>query len=245
MPQTHAIHDSQSLIRQRLLEKIEMHRDSTRVGLQAAQRTSAFIEENDIDNLERQSGQRLSIKSFEERVQKIVPNIIFRTNYLTENQARFLHLNPGATTRRMIQILPDGKLIDLAGFQNQAMLPEYTIVLTRTKRIPAPVDQFKHIRAGDGSWVKVPYVNGKDIPQARETRLADGTKHFEFDQSKAAPGEQFIKEPAGTLVGWRTLLARLVGHKLVTPEEVEREFGRSQKASWAVRMGRRDIELPL
>lgn len=239
----HSVHDSAARERQSFFGQIEQHRDITRVGLEAAQKTSSFINETNIDDLEKQSGTRLSITKFEDRVQKICPSVIFRTNFLTEGQAKFLHLNSGATTRRMIQVLPDGSLKDLAGFQNQALLPEYTLVLTRLKRVPRQVEQHKLLRAADGTWVKVPKIDGRDIPNAKESKTNDGVRHFEFDRKGETPGETYIKEPAGTLVGWRTLLARLVGYKLVTPEDVEREFGRSPRASWAVRMGRRDVSL--
>lgn len=238
---SHAVHDSASKERQVALGQIESHRDLTRVAFEAAHKTSSFIDENEIDNIERQSGQRMSITEFERRVQKICPDIRFRSNFLTDEQARFLHLAPGSTTRRMLHLRPDGSLVDLAGFQNQAMLPEYTIVLTRPKRVPVNIDRFKHIKAADGSWVKVPFIPGGDIPKA--TPLDDG--QFKFNGPK--PGERVLKEPAGTLVGWRTLVARLGprGYNLVTTDAIECEFGTSDRASWAVRMGKRDLPLEI
>ena len=243
---SHSVHDSASKDRQRIWGRIEQHRDSLKVGLEAAKRTSIFIQENDIANLEKQSGQRLSIVDFESRVQKLCPSILFRTNPLTDDQARLLNLQPGATTRRMLQVMPDGKMKDLAGFQNQAMLPEFTVVLVRQKRVPVDTGSYKHIRAADGSWVKIPYVDGKDIPKYTETKAEDGSRKFVFDKSEGpGPGFEMWNEPAGTLVGWRSLLARLVGYHLLTPDQVEREFGTSSRASWAVRMGKRDIDLPI
>lgn len=226
MSSHHFVHDSASRERQHQGEQLEAHRDLLRVSTKAALETSRIVDEKDLANLEKQSGQRLGTQDFEQRCQKLVPSLKFDTNHLTADHAKALHLAPSSTCRRMYRTTPEGPLQYLGSHLDQAMIPEFQVMLTRTKRLPALITDFQHVKAQDGSWVRVPCIKGSDIPK-------------DDDTTSSRPGEISVKEPAGCIPGWRTVLAKLVGYGLTTPEAVEREFGSPDNLTWAIRMGRR------
>lgn len=236
--QIHAVHDSASKERQQQYALVEQHRDMQRVAWEAMERTSAWIEETDIDNIERQSGQRMARTEFERRVQILCPSVRFCGNIIEGDNARAVHLEPGTKTRCMLQLLPDGTTRYLGGYLDQPLLPEKSIILTRKERIPAPIDKTIDLKGDDGTWERIPYIDGKDIPKSEW----DG-KGYQFDRSVSTPGEQWVKKPVGMIRGWRTMLAQLVLYGLATPNAIEREFGSLDSASWAKYMGKKDVTL--
>lgn len=224
--QTHFVFDEASLDRQAKGAALEAHRAKTEASARQALEVSKIIDERDQTNMEKQGGKRLSRTDFEKRLQKLVPALRFDTNHLTDEQAAFLCLESGSSSRRVFYERADGTMQYLAAYQNHAVLPEYQILLTRTRRVPAPILEHRHMRAADGSMLKVPFIDGADIPK---DPLAKGER----------PGEREVKEPAGSLVGWRTVLAKLiVEHRLISVDDAEREFRAGERVSWAAKVGK-------
>ena len=219
----HTVFDSESLARQKQGE-IREERAANELATYLAKMCQAHVVLiNQWNDFEHQQGHRLLAQVFEQKVKKLNPNITFFTRPLTDNQARFCGLAPGSSMKSMDLLLPNGTSKPIAGYQNHPILPEYTILLQREVKIPNPL---------------VNHAKGKDFPKAKKITKPDGTTEWTYDD--LTPFESKGYEAAGTLVGWRTLLARLVLERISTPEAIEREFGASDRETWAVRMGRRD-----
>lgn len=222
MSTTHAVFDEASLERQVKEANKEATRQKLIDSFVRLNEQRRWAQENKIDDIEHQSGNRMFINIVEEKIKRLVPNAIFRVQFLTDNEARICGQAPGSSLRSLDIVHQDGTREAIIGFQNQAILPEFMVELTRTKRVPNP------------------YINNlsmKDVPDT--VLLSDGTEDEpKYKWEKCLPWETEVTEPCGLLVGWRTLLARLVHKGLTTPVAVEAEFGSADRASWANLMGK-------
>lgn len=223
----HAIFDEASLQRQLRGQQREATRQAYLDTYIATNKQRRWAEENDIANIERQSGSRMLIMSLEQRVKKLVPSIVFTVKPLTDSQCDFCCLAHGSTLRSMDVLEQDGSHTPIIGFQNQPILPEFTIELIRKKRIPNP-----HVQN----------LSMLDVPDT--VLMSDGTEDEpKYKWEKALPWEIEVTDPCGTIVGWRSILARLVEAKLSTPELIEAEFGSADRASWANLMGKQKFNV--
>ncbi len=242
MPQQ-GVFDTESLARQARGDAREQYQEGVAVAAQAALETSKAVDERDYNNFEKQAGHQLSVSEFETRLKKLDPSFLFDTNHLSDSQAAFLHLAPGSTTRRVWRRLPSGAPEYLAAYMDQALLPERTVMLTRPKRVPVPIEDHKLMKVA-GEWVKVPNISALDMPPVKQIGAEpDGKPVYEWGAGPR-PGQVIAKEPCGMIVGWRTVLAQLRGRKVLTADQIEREFGVDDSHIWAVRMGRRDGTIP-
>jgi hypothetical protein len=219
-----AVFDSVSLARQAQGEVYERTASLLETALLSQMDNARVVRENDYTNLEKQSGKQMILSVFESKCQLLVPNLMFRDGWkLPKWQADILHLKEGSRLRLMEYRHPDNTVETIAKWQGGTILPEFTIILTKPKKIPTP---------------RLDVYSAADWPKYQKKE--DGTHEFDGP----TPLEQIIEEPAGMVTGWRSLVTRLVQLKFTTPTEVEKVFGTVDNASWATRMGHQSHILP-
>lgn len=222
----HAVFDSKTLRAQAAMATYESKQQEQRDWFLQKMETRRYAEINDYGNIERQQGRRLTAPSLESKIKKLVPQAVFITRPLSDSNALFCGLAPGSSLKSLDIKKPDNTQYPLIGYQNHPIVPEYSIILHRKVKIQNPL-----VKEADSS----------QFPKSEKVKQADGTYKWVFDGP--TPFEIETYEECGTIVGWRSILARLVRERLTTPEACDREFGTSDRLSWAVRSGRRDEAL--
>lgn len=187
---------------------------------------SASVEEYDIStaNAERQLGRTMWASELEARLKKLSPGLLFE-------------VNPTNPSMKAIYKIRDGKKVFVCAYHNGVM-PEYSIMRVRTT-----------MERDYNTWS----VDRKDFPKAeavpsgiyKKVNAAgdlETVPAWKFPEDTVLPGWRKIQIPWGEAMrGWRTVLVRLVMDGLVSPEQVERVFSPSDRASWAGLLGKRTI----
>lgn len=234
--------DSEDLARHAAFAKAEAHIDIVTTAAKAMTDTARYVSERDHTQFEKQAGKQMPIATFETKLKALCPALAFDTNKPGDNNLAAIGLSPGTTCRRVFHDGPEGMQY-LCSYQNHPLLPEFTVFITREKIVPVPYERTRQMWDDETrSWITVPFFDPKDAPKSRRVDNEDGTWHYEFDKGPV-PGQAIEREVAGQLVGWRTVLARLVGYKLITPTQAEHAFGSPENENWAIRMGRKEGQL--
>lgn len=201
----------------------EEHRQRLMDKVLALEDTARYIDENQMANLEHQEGKRMLAAEFERRICKLSRDLVFDTRELTDAGAEDQGLPKGSSIRSICKRLPSGKLQYVASYPYLPYLPEYTIILMKKVRKPTTGQNYSR----------------HDFPAAEKVMQEDGT--WKWQHKGPTPFDQFVDEPCGKIPGWRSALLLLVFGGFVTASAVEREFGSSDRATWAQKLGKQKI----
>lgn len=221
----HSVFDEASLQRQVLGDEKEKYRQGLLDRVDAAKATIRYLDVNNMTSFEHQAGKQMQIEEFETKIKRLVPDIVFVTDTPPTWKCDWLHLPRGTKLRAAGRVLPDGSSEILLSFIQRPLLPEFTVILTHKVQHPTLLAN----------------VNALDFPKAERVEQPDGTFKWEF--AGPTPLDNWIDEPCGTIPGWRSALVLLVAKGLTNPTAVARVFGDADRASWAVRLGRRQIDI--
>lgn len=219
----HAVFDSDSIVRQRLQEAKEAIWQQEADYTRAFADTYRFINEEDVNSLERQAGKRLVKSIFESRLTALNPNISFHTWFPDEYTSAFMNLPEGVGVRDVYRNTQEGRE-KVSRYRDEAILNEYSIVLLRDKKVPA---------LGQNGFLEKTIT---DLPKVHRTKLPDGTWDVEFEG--LANTERIMKEPCGEIRGWRSVLLQLIKARVLDLGAVEREFGAGDRLTWASKLGK-------
>lgn len=220
--ETHAVFDESSLVGQQAGLEREITRQILADAVAAMKDTTKAIYEHDMANIEKQTGRQMASRIFEAKVKSIAPQIVF------ESRAGHVFLADGiikaSTIKWMFFVFPDGHKTYLMSYEDRPMLPEYTVLLMKRTKIPSTIE----------------HASARDFPDKPEhVQRPDGTWHWVYRDP--TPLDDFNDECCGTIPGWRSALALLIGMGIANPDAIEREFGGADKATWAAKLGKKKI----
>jgi len=223
----HSVFDTESRIRQFYGEVAEAERQQHIDALARIEDHARFVKNNNMDDFVHQAGQMLELQDFIARLRKVVGGqVLFERKQCTPEECEFLGLPAGAVVMHLMRPLPDGTKESVANFLAVERVPEYTLILLVPKVIERlPTDNVLI----DGKRYKG--FHGHDFPDFEEHRRPDGA--IEYKPLGPMPNEVLTWEPAGQIPGWRSVLLLCLAHGLATLGAVEREFGSSDRATWA------------
>lgn len=226
----HAVFDEASLVRQAIGADLEAKEQEAFDIVSRLKETSRFISTEKLNDLEHQCGEMLPLGVFEARLVKLCTgvNLHWTQNGLAPHNCQFLGL-PLATVIKSLHIqLADGKLQWVASYVASEMLPEYTLILTSTQRMPAPRT----------------HMSARDFPKAETYMDANGQLAWKF--TGPTPFDAYTYEqPEGKVPGWREVLYRCIAAGIVGLGAAELEFRPSDRASWAMKTGKQRLALEL
>jgi hypothetical protein len=145
-------------------------------------------------------------------------------------------INPFRPTIWNLYMIKNGKKSHVAAFHNEVM-PEFSYMGTMEVEHPTlayaqevtghPVVPKKEVKS---LWAK--------LGEAQKT-YSDGEfwQHVEELRPNTTPKQKVLWREE--FRGWRTVLLKLVVHKLTTPDLVERLVGAAERESWASHLGKR------
>jgi len=241
MPTAHAVFDSASLVAQEIDLARERVAHELRQQYIAQLDQHCSINEKNLVHMDKQAGRKLTLGAFEAKLKKLLPELLVDTNYLSDETAAFLSVAKGASTRRgwlpvpVTEDNPKGMKY-LGSWINTPMLHELAVFITRDKYVPVPFADTRPWKNPEtGRVQQVPFINTKDLrteinEQGREV-LSEGEQ----------PGRAVLQEPCGYLPGWRSVLLKLLGEGLLTPAQVENEFGTINNESWSAKLGQQNL----
>lgn len=228
--QVHSVFDSESLAKQAVGEILDRTEQETVDLIRQLKDSARKISVMNMSDFEHQCGHMMPWWVLEERIKTMVPTgLYFGENTLTPQQCEFLGFQALDVVKvRVIEkVLPNGTKEYVASYLMLDKVPEYTIILTQPRYLPTPRTNF----------------NAKDFPEF-ETRLVNGVA--KRMPKGPVPTLEVIEEEAGQLPGWRTVLLQLITARVTTPTEVGKYFGESDRATWAQKLGKKDIrDLPV
>lgn len=235
----HAVFDSDSLKRQ-VDEALREAAEAERIkALRTEFLQFRHVDELDAANLEKQSGRRLSRAVLEEKLKKLVPNLVFDTfEPVNSNTLAFAGLKPGQKTRRVFLQHPDGTLEYLSGasFVDAPVIPEWSVIVTR-RVVRKDPSMLRKVRPGKkGLPNETRHIDRKDLPRTIVTDDGTGVEHVAFDG--LLPHERYVNEPVAHHPGWRSVGFVLIVRGLCSVERFELEFGAGNREGWAVRLGK-------
>lgn len=130
--------------------------------------------------------------------------------------------HPGKPDKRCLYYLDSRGKTFVCSYE-AGVMPEHSIFSVKTKEV------------WDG---KTSHINKKDLPK-HEITPQGVVWHGQI------PGFRNVDVPWNEVKrGWRTVLIRLVGERLVTPTQVEAIFGTDNRAEWKKHMGHGSAKTP-
>lgn len=207
----HAVFDTESLSRQRTISAREKHEQQVRDWIREQQNNVVVINDFDLSpaNAERQVGQAMFANKMEERLKRLNANLLFEVNPFNSGKKALYHIQ-------------SGQKIFICAYENGVM-PEHSIM---------SVKEQEDIHT-DFVGAKR-HINRKDLPGYK---ISDGDVTWEGGVTPGFHKRQVIWHEA--IRGWRTVLIKLVQHKLASPAQVEALFGIDGRPEWASKMGKR------
>jgi len=209
------VRDEANIKRSLYLQNIEKQKQDKIRWAKEQEEDCVFIDNDYISpaNEERQLGKVMLTVDFENKLKKLVPTIHFEFN-------RF---NP---SMKAYYVRRGGNLVYLGAY-HAGYMPEHSIVKRKMEMV------------WDYKATEKP-LNRKDLPKSE---WVPG-KGIVWDETVTRPGWKKIYKPAGELKrGWRTVLIKLVLEGLLTPHQVEKNFGEPSssfgKRAWAYHSGKR------
>lgn len=203
------IKDTDKIAAHLALSKKEQYYDKLRQWEEDKVNNAIYVTDEDLSpgNWEKQKGQELTTEKFEQKLLKIFPT------------ARFATFPRNTAKRCVYRILPDGTAEFLCAYENGRMT-EHSVLLVKEEDIldinPTKTDAVTHI-------------DRKDLPRSEW----DGTQ-WQFDKSKPLPGQKRVRTAAREVSrGWRTVLLKLLEHRVISMSAAEREFGSPNDRKWA------------
>lgn len=185
------------------------------------------------ENWERQAGRGLTSEEFEGKLRKLLPSLVFEV----------IEGNP-FQRKRIILPIP-GQEIHLGVMENRpapAKMPEFSVWDSIEEELPDP----DYIGTGKTAS-RVDYTPEWTGELEFDEELGETRgEAYRFKEGSARPGLLKIRRPYHEIIrGWRTVLARLVQEGVLTINQVEREFGGCDRATWAANAKRSlDMEVP-
>lgn len=208
------IKDSEVLTREQVLTPQEKHRAELMGWLEEEAKRFVVVEDSDTvnpTNLGQQLGRPMTSAELELRLGKLLPPSI-----------RFVH-NPWIHDKRaVVRVKPEGGFDTICPYES-GFMPEHEVLKANVE------------------WVRdrhQTHLDRKDLPKYE---IVPGAGVV-WDSGAVRPGWKKVVRLGHTLKrGWRTVLIRLVQAGLLTPTQVEREFGVDDRVQWANAMGKRSI----
>lgn len=224
-PTSAAVHDTESRERQATGDAAEAQHQSVVENLDRKRAMSNVLANpdltpqyaaTDIDNPLAWLGETLRADAFKQRLRKIFPSVFF----MTGRDGAFVSI---------LALQPDQSLLPTGVcFQNQPMLPEFSIMNRVVEDIPDP--------SYDGGCTRA------DLPKHE---FDVERQCWNVDTSQPRPGYVRI-ERADTerYRGWRVVLLRLWQEGFVSLADVVQEFGAADRLGWAAHTGALDVRSP-
>ncbi len=237
MSTAHSVFDSASLAAQEVDLARERAAHELRQQYIAQLETHCSINEKNLAHMDKQAGRRLPLLEFERKLKNILPGLLVDTNMLSDEQAAFLSVAKGASTRRGWVPVPKSEdnpsgLKYIGAWVNTPVLNELAVFITRDKYVPVPFQDTRSWKNPEtGRFQEVPFIDTKDL------RTEVNAEGIEVLSEGEQPGRAVMQEPCGYLPGWRSVLVKLLEKDFITPTQVEQEFGTIDNASWAGKTG--------
>lgn len=216
-------------------DSIASQRDSVTQWALKQRLQARIIADHDVSpaNSERQMGSVRSRDWLKSVIRILVPSVWFE-------------VSSADPTKVGAYILRNGLKHYIAGFDNSAFIPEYSIFKVKeqlqfdpvngwhlSERVGKPISEkeIRNICDGDDVFTELDVVE-------KLSRIASDRIPGRSEQ----PGWQHVNVPWGEARrGWRTTLAQLVEQRLTTPTRVESLVGSSSRQDWAARMGKHRV----
>lgn len=206
---------SENQRRDAFIKRVEKQKQDKIKWLKEQEEDCVYVKEDYISpaNGERQLGKIMETLAFENKLKSLIPNIHFEYNWF----------NP---QMKAIYILRNN-VKNYLGSYHAGFMPEHSIVKTKDEIVWDPEQTKKPLKRAD--LPKSEWVPGKGLV---------------WEEGVIRPGWKKITKPAGELKrGWRTILIKLVYENLLTPLQVDVNFGEPSslfgKKAWSFHSGRK------
>lgn len=212
------IKDSEQFLKTLVSAQFEAQDAKLRQWEEESVANSILVKDGDLNagNAAYQMGKAYTNFEFEAKLQKLNPNFRFNTFKNKEGQP----------ARGIWLLTPEG-MKSIMGY-GVGLIPENSIRRVYYKDIREKGVKKIHI---DRSEIKADWDNEN--------------KEFKFDTSKPMPGFRRVWLADRELVrGWRTVLLRLMQEGYLKLTDVEREFGISDRQTWAYGTGKAGADKP-
>lgn len=210
------VRDSDNVKRTLYIQNLEKQKQDKIRWAKEQEEDCVFIDNDYISpaNEERQLGKVMLTIDFENKLKSLVPNIQFQFN----------QFNPAMKAYYILR----GNKLQYLGAYHAGYMPEHSIVKRKMEVVWDPKATEAPLKRAD--LPRSEWVPGKGIV---------------WDETVVRPGWKKIYKPAGELKrGWRTVLIKLVLEGLLTPHQVEKNFGEPSstfgKRAWAFHSGQRN-----
>lgn len=227
-PHVHAVFDEASLARQAEGLVVERTVAETQRLTRELIDSARAIHVNRMHEFEHQCGVPAPWRVLEAKIKKLVPTgLVFESKELSTGEKEFLgfDVTQELTTRIISRLTPAGTKEYVASYLMSEMVPEYTIILLAPKDVTVPDKRA---------------FSARDFP--RVIAGPDGKPIFDGP----VPTIMQVDEPIGQIPGWRTVVYQLIAARVVSAHEAEEAFGLSDRATWAAKLGRKDLrDLPV
>lgn len=208
------VRDEANLKRDAYIKRIEKQKQEKIQWLKEQESDCVYVEKDYISpaNSDRQLGRIMNTLDFEKKLKLLAPDLDFI-------------YNPFNPAMKAVYITRNGQR-DYLGAYHAGFMPEHSIVKIKEEMVWDPEATRKPLQRAD--LPKHEFVPGKGIV---------------WEEGAVRPGWKKIKKPAGELKrGWRTVLIRLVKENVLTPLQVDLNFGEPSsefgKKAWAYHSGR-------
>jgi hypothetical protein len=175
------------------------------------QAASCMIPENSaVGDFAARMGTAMSHRELERRLKRLNPSLVFE------------NIKGNSRAKRLSIQRPDG--IHRLFAYSTGHLPERSVARVVIEETPDPT-----------------YLQGRVMERSElpaHEKKEDGS--LEFDPDAKRPGYIYTEKNMGEKIrGWRTVLLLLIVNDIFTVEEIEREFGASNTAEWALHTKKR------
>lgn len=209
-----------------LMYEVEKERHARHAWIKEQLENSVYCDGSPEDptNYEARWGRAMTAEQVEQKLKKLIPDLVFKRYPGKTKRKMFLHGRP-------LMIYEDGKIPERSIMQaviRETLDPSVLIGKFHLDRKDLPKHEVVPHRARPNGDV-----------------LFEDLGHVVFDDTETLPGMRRTKVPYREAVrGWRTMCALLVKANLVSFREIEKEFGADTTREWAALTGRRNIQLP-
>ena len=215
------VHDSNTILRDKLITPVKNHQAKVEEMMMQEMKNCVITENDQLNptSWEQQVGKSLTHQQLEDKLRRVLPLNIKAVDVIPLDKP----LSP--THRKFVRELPDGTQENIVVYE-RGLMPEHSVFNIKTEIVRDPT---------------VKHVDRKDLPK---WEIVPG-QGVVFDETVVKPGwKKVVRQWSEQKRGWRTVLIRLIQHRLLSLYDAERLFGSDERATWAANTGKQNIELP-